>query len=108
MGLIKKRRYYFTDTSIAPDTIISLVMGGLSLLIDISGIAASIVTKGNVPAIFGVLYICAIIMSITGEIFAWLGNKAQEGSVGGKRFSVALNIVSMIIPIWIIIMGIIG
>lgn len=106
MGLIKKRRYYFTDTSIATDTIIAFVMGGISLAVEIAGMIASIVTKGNVAGIFGMLYVCAIILSAVGEIFAWLGNKAQEGGVKGKRISIALNIVSFVIPIWIILLGV--
>lgn len=106
MGLFKKRRYYFTDTSIATDTVIAFVMGGLSLMIELSAIIVSIATKGNVAPIFGILYICAFVMSVTGEIFAWLGNKAQEGGVKGKRISIALNIISLAIPVWIIFMGI--
>lgn len=106
MGLIKKRRYYFTDTSIASDTIIAFVMGGISLAIEVAGVISSILTKGNVSDVFGILYLCAIILSVVGEIFAWLGNSAQEGGVKGKRISIALNIISLIIPIWILLMGI--
>lgn len=106
MGLFKKRRYYFTDSSFASDTIISYVLGGIALVIDLAGIITSIATKGHVPMIFGNLYICAIILSVVGEIFAYLGNKAQEGGVKGKRISIALNIVALLIPVWIIFVGI--
>ena len=106
MGLIKKRRYYFTDTSIASDTIIAFVMGGISLAIEVAGVISSVATKGNVSDVFGILYLCAIILSVVGEIFAWLGNSAQEGGVKGKRISIALNIVSLVIPIWILLLGI--
>ncbi len=103
MGLFKKRRYYFTDSSFASDTIIAYVLGGLALLIDVSGIVTSIVTKGHVPIIFGTLYICAIILSVVGQFFAYLGNKAQEGGVKGKRISIILNIIALLIPVLVII-----
>lgn len=103
MGLFKKRRYYFSDTSIAVDTVIAYVMASIALLIEITGIAFSIGTKGHVSGIFGVLYIIAIIFSIVGEMFAWWGNKADEGGVTGKRVSILLNILSLIIPLVIII-----
>lgn len=106
MGLFKKRRYYFTDTSIASDTVIAFVMGGISLAIEIAGMIASVATKGHVAGIFGMLYVCAIILSAVGEIFAWLGSKAQEGSIKGKRISIAINIVSFVIPIWTILLGV--
>ena len=35
MGLFKKRRYYFTDSSFASDTIIADCMGGIELIIEV-------------------------------------------------------------------------
>ncbi len=106
MGIFKKRRYYFSDSSIASDTIIAFVMGGIALTIELSCIIASISTKGHVPPFCGMLFLCAIILAVVGEIFAWLGNKAQEGGVKGKRISIALNFLALIIPLWIIILGV--
>ena len=88
MGIFKKRRYYFSDTSVAVDTVIALIMGGISLFIELLGIIASVITKGYAPDIFGTLYMCAIILSVVGEIFAWFGNNAQEGGAKGKRISI--------------------
>lgn len=102
MSLFKKRRYYFTDSSIASDTVIALVMGGIALSIEIAGIISSIVTKGNVPGVFGMLLLCAILLAVVGEIFAWIGNNAQEGGVKGKRISIILNILALAIAVWII------
>ncbi len=102
MGLFKKRRYYFTDSSFASDTIIAYILGGIALIIDIAGIVASISTKGHVPIIFGTLYICAIVLSVVGGFFAYLGNKAQEGGVKGKRISIILNLVALFIPLMVI------
>lgn len=103
MGLFKKRRYYFTDSSFASDTIIAYVLGGLALIIDIAGIITSIATKGHVPAIFGTLYICAMIFSAVGLFFAYLGNKAQEGGVKGKRISIIINFLALLIPVLVIV-----
>lgn len=106
MRVIKRKRYYFSDSSIASDTIIAFVMGGVSLLIELTGIIMSVVTKGHVPDILGILYVCALLLSVVGEIFAWLGSKAQEGGVKGKRLSAALNILTFIIPIWIMFLAV--
>ncbi|MBE5943447.1 MAG: hypothetical protein E7258_00845 [Lachnospiraceae bacterium] len=102
MSLFKKRRYYFTDSSVASDTIIALVMGGIALMIEVAGIVTSIATKGHVPEVFGVLILCSIILAVVGEIFAWIGNKAQEGGVKGKRVSIVINILALVIAVWII------
>ncbi|MGN0436648.1 MAG: hypothetical protein ACI4D8_08470 [Wujia sp.] len=103
---IKRNRYYFTDTSIALDTVIAFIMGGLSLLIELVGIVASFVTRGHVHEIFGTLYLCAILMTLVGIIFGRLAYKEEEGGVRSKRLSVALNILSVIILVWIIVLGI--
>ncbi len=103
MGIFKKRRYYFTDSSFASDTIIAYVLGGIALTVEVTGVIFSIATKGHTPAIFGTLYLCAILLAIVGEIFAYLGNKAQEGGVKGKRISILLNILALVIPACIII-----
>ncbi|MDD6327242.1 MAG: hypothetical protein Q4D54_00995 [Eubacteriales bacterium] len=105
MGMIKKKPYYFSDSSVASDTIIAFVMGGISLAIELASVVISFATLGHVPDIFGTLYLCAFILSVVGEIFAWLGNKAQEGGVKGKRVSIALNILTMLVPIWILLRG---
>lgn len=106
MRVIRRKRYYFSDSSIASDTIIAFVMGGLSLLIEIAGMIVSVVTRGHVPDIFGILYVCALFLSVSGEIFAWLGSKAQEGGVKGKRLSAALNILTFIIPVWMMFLAV--
>lgn len=103
MSLFKKRRYYFSDTSIAVDTVIAYIMAAVAFVIEVSGVICSIATKGHAPEIFGLLYIIAIILSIVGEIFAQWGNKAEQGGVRGKHVSIVVNIVTLIIPLAIII-----
>lgn len=103
MRLFKRRRYYFSDSSMASDTIIAFVLGGISLLAEISGIISSIVTKGNVSGVFAMMDVCAMVLSFTGIIFALIGFKAQKGGVKEKRISLALNIVTILLPIIIIL-----
>lgn len=106
MGLFKKRRYYFTDSSFAGDTIIAYCMSGVAFAIEIAGIIASIASAGHVPEAFGMLYLCAMLLSVVGEIFARFGLKSQKGGVRGKRVSVWMNIVSFLIPVVIILLGV--
>ena len=98
----KKKKYYFSDDSIASDTIIAFVLGGVSFIIELSGVFASVKTGGNVPEIIGVLYACAILLSICGISFAWIGFNAEEGGVKGKRFSLFLNIFTLLVPLFVI------
>ncbi len=105
MSIFRKKPYYFSDTSVASDTIISLIMGGLALAIEIAGVIASVATGGHTPGIFGTLYLCAVVLTVVGEVFAWLGNAAQEGGAFGKRVSIALNIIALIIPVCIFVLG---
>ena len=102
MGLIKKRRYYFTDDSIASDTVIAFVTSGLALSIELLGVIWSIATAGNVPDIFGSLYLCAIVLSLCAIFFALLGNKAEKGGVKGKRVSIGLSLLALVLPLLII------
>ena len=44
----KKKKYYFSDDSVASDTIIAFVLGSISLIIEFAGVFASIKTGGNV------------------------------------------------------------
>lgn len=103
MSLFKKRRYYFTDTSFAGDTIIADCMGGAALAIEIGGVIASVATAGHVPEAVGMLYLIALLLSVVGEIFARMGLKSQKGGVRGKRISIWLNIAAFLIPIVIVI-----
>lgn len=106
MGIIKKRPYYFSDSSIASDTVIAFVMAGISLVTELTGIIISFATFGHVPDIFGTLYLCALILSVVGLVFALLGKKAQEGGEKGKRMSVFVNVLSLVILLWVFLLGV--
>ena len=103
----RRRKYSYTDGATASDTIIAFVIAVLCLGTEAVGFIASIITKGNVPELFGTLYLCAIILSITGMLFGIFGHRAQEGGVSAKRMSIILNLVAMIIPIATFISGLI-
>lgn len=106
-SLIRKRKYYFTDGATASDTIIAFVIAFACLGVEVAGFVVSIITKGNVPEIFGTLYLCAIVLSITGMLFGIFGHRAQEGGISAKRMSIILNLVAMIVPIATFISGLI-
>ena len=104
----RKRRYYFTDKSIAIDTVIAFILSGIALLIEILGVVFSIASKGKTPEIFATLYVCAIVLAIVGIIFAGYGRKAQEGGVSSKRISTLLSVLALVIPVAIVIYGFVG
>lgn len=107
MGIIKRRRYYFTDSSYALDTIIADVMAAIALVIEVSSVIASVVTGGHIAEIFNTLYVCACILSISGFVFAMLGRNAQEGGVKGKRISIILNVFAFLVILGFLIAGLI-
>lgn len=105
MSLFKKRRYYFTDSSFAGDTIIAYCMSAVALIIELAGIIASVASAGHVPEVFGMLYLCAMLLSAVGGVFARFGMKSQKGGVRGKRVSVWMNLVSLLVPVVFLILG---
>ncbi|MBR1816998.1 MAG: hypothetical protein IJ763_09895 [Lachnospiraceae bacterium] len=101
----KKKKYYFSDDSIASDTVIAFVLGGVALIMEFSGIIASVYTKGNTPKLFAMLYMCAFLLALCGVIFAGLGFKAQEGGVKSKRWSVFLNALTLALPVVVLLLN---
>jgi ABC-type transport system involved in cytochrome c biogenesis permease component len=86
--------------------VIAYILGGVSLIIELLGVIFSIATKGNTPTIFATLYVCAILLSLVGIVFARLAKKAQEGGESSKRLSMLLCVVTLLVPIAIIVFGI--
>lgn len=103
--LFKKKRYYFSDDSVAADTVVAFVLAVLSALIEISSVVVTMATRGNVPPVYGILYICAIIMSLMGIIFGRLSYKAEEGGMKSKRTSVIMNLFTLLFAALILILG---
>lgn len=104
----KKRRYYFTDKSVATDTVIAFILGSVSLITEITGIVFSLATAGHTPDVFGTLYICALIFAVEGIFFARQARKSQKGGEKSKRFSTVLCIIAALIPVIFWISGMVG
>ncbi len=100
-----RRRYYFSDESIASDTVIAFVMAGCALAMEIGTVICSVATAGHVPEICGMLVLIAIILSLVGEIFAQLAKKSQKGSLGSKRTSALLCLAPLAIAIAFLILS---
>lgn len=105
--MFKQRRrkpYYFTDDSVASDTVISFCMGGLALLFELIAVIASVKTAGHVPGIIGVMLLSALILSVVGFIFARFSLKSQKGSLGSKRTSALVCILGFVIVLVFLIL----
>ena len=91
-----------SDFKVAPagssnDTIISYILGVLSGIFEILSIIKSIISKGSVERIYGVLMISAFLMSFTGFVFGIIGYHSEDGGVTSKKIAIYLNIIVFII-----------
>ena len=57
----------------------------------------SIISRGAVERIYGVLMISAFLMALTGIVFGVIGYHSEEGGVTSKKMAVYLNIVVFVI-----------
>jgi len=79
------------------DTVISYILGILGGIFILLSIIKSIISKGAVERIYGVLMISAFLMSFTGIVFGVIGYRSEEGGVTSKKMAVYLNIIVFII-----------
>ncbi|SNU08675.1 hypothetical protein SAMN06297422_12052 [Lachnospiraceae bacterium] len=100
----KKKVYKFSDELMAKDTIFSFVFGILALVIIIFSIILSVVLKGNIPDYIGTLLFASLLMGITGVFFAFLGYRDQDGGVLGKRTSVLISFIDIILIVLLYIL----
>lgn len=89
----------------ASDTIIAYSLGLAAALFTLISIIRSIISEGNVERIYGVLLLSALIMSLTGVLFAIMGYYAEEGGITGKKISIWLNAVILVITAILLIKG---
>ncbi len=106
MSRRRRKRYYFSDSSIALDTIIAFVMGGIALVIEIAAVIDSVATAGQVSGLIGLLLFIAVLLSVVGFLFSRFAVKSEKGSLGGKRASSILNIVTALIPLVFLLMSV--
>ena len=100
-----RKRYYFSDSSIALDTIIAFIMGGMAIAIEIASVISSIATAGHVSGFVGLLLLIAVILSVVGFCFSRFAVKSEKGSLGSKRASSILNIFTALIPAVFLLMS---
>lgn len=93
----KNRSFKVTPFDSSTDTIISYFLGGFSIIFIILSIIKSIVSKGHVERVYGVLLASSFVMSITGIVFGIIGYKAEEGSMFGKRISIIISAIAFVI-----------
>ncbi len=90
----KNKNFKVTPMGHASDTIISYFLGGLSMVFVLLSIVKSIISKGHVERVYGVLLVSAFVMSVTGILFGIIGYRAEEGSLFGKKVSIVINAVA--------------
>ena len=79
------------------DTTISYILGILGGVFIVLSVIKSIISRGAVERIYGVLMISAFLMAFTGLVFGVIGYHAEEGGVTSKKMAVYLNIIVFII-----------
>ena len=100
------KKYYFSDSSIALDTIIAFSLSGIALVIEIASVINSIATAGHVDGLIGLLLFIAVWLSVVGFLFSRFAIKSEKGSLGGKRASSIMNIVTALIPLVFLLMSV--
>ncbi len=103
--MFRNRRFQVAPKGSASDTVIAYCLGILSGVFILLSVVKSIVSKGNVERIYGVLMMSALVMSFTGVLFAILGYNDDEGSVTGKKLSIILNAVTLIVSVIFLFKG---
>ena len=103
--MLKGKRFKVAPKGSASDTIIAYSLGLTAVLFMIISVIRSIVSSGNVERIYGALMLSALIMSLTGLLFAIMGYYAEEGGMTGKKISIWINAVVLVITAILLIKG---
>ncbi|MBQ6229758.1 MAG: hypothetical protein IJJ74_01435 [Eubacterium sp.] len=106
MKLFRKRKkgYSFADDLVASDTVISLISGGIALIMIIVILTISVMKDGKTPECAGTLLLIAGILGINGLFFAATSYKQESGNTNTKRLSVILSVgvLLLLAALWII------
>jgi len=94
---LKNSDFRMAPSGNSRDTVISYILGILGGIFILLSIIKSIISKGAVERIYGVLMISAFLMSFTGIVFGVIGYRSEEGGVTSKKMAVYLNIIVFII-----------
>ena len=93
----KRKKYKFADDQAAVDTVISLIFGGLSILVTVGCIIYSTIQGGRVSDRVGILMLMSLVMGITGLGFGIHSFRVVEGDNNLKRTSVILSILALVL-----------
>ena len=93
----KRKKYTFADDRVAVETAISLIFGGLSILVSVGCIIYSAIVAGQVSDRVGVLMLIALVMAITGLGVGIASFRVVEGDNNVKRTSVILSILALVL-----------
>lgn len=103
--MFRNRKIQIAPKGSASDTIIAYCLGIVSAVFIMLSIIKSIVSKGSVERIYGVLMMSALVMSVTGTLFAIMGYNDDEGSVTGKKLAIIINAATLIISLIFLLKG---
>lgn len=103
--MLKGKGFRVAPKGNASDTIIAYSLGLVSLLFTLISVIKSVISAGNVERIYGVLMLSALIMSLTGVLFAIMGYYAEEGGITSKKAAIWLNAVILVITVIFLIKG---
>ncbi|MBQ9983029.1 MAG: hypothetical protein IJP29_00405 [Lachnospiraceae bacterium] len=95
----------YSVKAISTDAVISCVLGSISVLCMLGGIAASYLYGGNGPAIVGLLGIGSLITSMCGIGFSVAAWKSQDGGFLMKRVAMFLNAIPLLLSVILYIVG---
>lgn len=94
---MKNSDFRVAPTGNSTDTIISYILGGLSVIFEVLSIIKSVASRGSVERIYGVLMVSALLMSFTGIVFGIIGYHTEDGGVTAKKAAIYLNIIVFLI-----------
>jgi uncharacterized membrane protein len=94
---LKNSDFRMSPSGNSRDTTISYILGILGGVFIVLSVIKSIISRGAVERIYGVLMISAFLMALTGIVFGVIGYHSEEGGVTSKKMAVYLNIVVFVI-----------
>lgn len=103
--MLRNKGFNMAPQGSASDTVISYILGILSVVFIILSIVKSIVSNGRVERIYGVLMMSALIMSVTGTLFGILGYHDEEGSFVGKKLAIIMNAAAFVVALIFLLKG---
>lgn len=103
--MFRNRKIQIVPKGSASDTLIAYFLGVISAVFIILSVVKSIVSKGSVERIYGVLMMSALVMSVTGTLFAIMGYNDDEGRLAGKRLAIIINAATLLISVIFLLKG---